>query len=49
MCPFSTYGGDVMSFVKFLDLAWPDEAISLLSVSIQDVQGFRDDPAQPEN
>jgi len=37
------YREDVLSFVKFLQLAWPGEATSLLSVSIQDVQGFRDD------
>ena len=36
------YREDVMSFVKFLEVAWPGEATSLLSVSIQDVQRFRD-------
>jgi integrase/recombinase XerC len=37
------YREDVMSFVKFLGLAWPGQATSLLSVSIKDVQRFRDD------
>ncbi len=37
------YREDVMSFVRFLKLAWPGEATSLLLVSIQDVQSFRDD------
>jgi site-specific recombinase XerD len=35
------YREDVMAFVKFLGLAWPDEATQLLRVSVQDVQGFR--------
>ena len=32
-----------MALVRFLGIAWPDEATSLLSVSIRDVQSFRDD------
>src|ERR1035438_8207450 len=36
------YREDVMTFVKFLGIAWPDQSISLLSVSIKDVQAFRD-------
>ena len=35
------YREDVMAFVKFMGLAWPDEAIELLHVSIKDVQAFR--------
>src|SRR5437879_8296330 len=32
-----------MAFVRFLNLAWPREATSLLSVSIKDVLAFRDE------
>lgn len=31
-----------MTFVKFLGVAWPAQSTSLLSVSIKDVQAFRD-------
>jgi len=31
------YRADVMSFVKFMEFAWPDEAIKLLTVKITDV------------
>src|SRR6266511_1270030 len=31
-----------MTFVKFMTMAWPEQATSLLSVSIKDVQAFRD-------
>lgn len=36
------YREDVLSFVRFLRLAWPAEASGLLRVSIRDVQAFRD-------
>ena len=36
------YREDVMGFVKFMGLAWPEQATSLLSVSIKDVLAFRD-------
>lgn len=36
------YREDVMTFVKFLGIAWPEQCTSLLSVSIKDVQAFRD-------
>jgi site-specific recombinase XerD len=36
------YREDIMSFVKFLEVSWPDQATSLLSVSIKDVLAFRD-------
>ncbi len=32
-----------MAFVKFLGIAWPQNAWELLRVSIQDVQAFRDE------
>jgi len=35
------YREDVMAFVKFLGLTWPDQAMELLRVSVQDVQRFR--------
>jgi site-specific recombinase XerD len=37
------YREDVMAFVKFMGIRWPDEAPELLRVSIKDVQVFRDD------
>jgi site-specific recombinase XerD len=37
-----SYRGGVMSFVRFLGLAWPGEATGLLTVSVADVQQFRD-------
>jgi hypothetical protein len=36
------YREDVMAFVKFMGMAWPEQATSLLSVSIKDVLAFRD-------
>lgn len=35
------YREDVMAFVKFMGLTWPNEATQLLRVSVQDVQRFR--------
>src|SRR5438067_1327084 len=37
------YREDVMAFVKFLGLGWPQQATILLSVSVRDVMAFRDD------
>jgi site-specific recombinase XerD len=37
------YREDVMAFVKFARIEWPDRAIDLLQVSIKDVQAFRDE------
>ena len=37
------YREDVMSFVRFMQISWPQEAMSLLSVSIKDVLAFRDE------
>src|ERR1700732_2099664 len=36
------YREDVMTFVKFLELTWPEQATALLSVSVKDVVAFRD-------
>ncbi len=36
------YREDVMSFIRFVGIAWPEQASSLLSASIIDVQAFRD-------
>ena len=36
------YREDVMAFVKFMGITWPEQATSLLSVSIKDVLAFRD-------
>jgi hypothetical protein len=36
------YRQDVLSFVEFLGLRWPDEAMRLLTVSVKEVQAFRD-------
>jgi len=36
------YREDVMAFVRFMGIAWPEQATALLSVSIKDVQAFRD-------
>src|SRR5947209_6958270 len=35
------YREDVMAFVKFMGLTWPDQAMELLRISVQDVQRFR--------
>jgi site-specific recombinase XerD len=37
------YREDVMSLVHFLEIAWPQESIRLLAVSIKDVLAFRDE------
>jgi site-specific recombinase XerD len=36
------YRGDVMAFVAFRGLTWPEDAAQLLRVSILDVQAFKD-------
>jgi len=36
------YREDVMSFVKFAGIDWPDQAIALYSVSVKDVLAFRE-------
>src|ERR1039458_10312341 len=36
------YREDIMAFVKFMGLTWPDQAIELLRVSIKDVLAFRE-------
>jgi hypothetical protein len=36
------YRGDVMAFVEFRSLAWPQDSSQLLRVSILDVQAFKD-------
>jgi len=36
------YREDVMTFVKFMGLAWPAEATALFSVSVKDVLAFRE-------
>ncbi|MCA1606429.1 MAG: site-specific integrase [Acidobacteria bacterium] len=36
------YREDVMSFVRFLGIEWPQGSIRLLTASIKDVQAFRD-------
>ena len=36
------YREDVMSFVKFMGIAWPDQATALFSVSVKDVLAFRE-------
>src|SRR5205814_2095238 len=36
------YREDVMSFVKFAGIGWPDQAIALYSVSVKDVLAFRE-------
>ena len=37
------YREDVMAFVKFQAIAWPEQATSLLRVSVSDVVAFRDE------
>jgi hypothetical protein len=41
------YREDVMAFVKFMGLIWPNHAVELLRVSVQEVQRFRGYPAKP--
>jgi site-specific recombinase XerD len=36
------YRRDVLSFIRFLGIKWPQRSFMLLSVSIRDVQAFRD-------
>jgi site-specific recombinase XerD len=36
------YRHDVMDFVRFLDLCWPEDAHELLRVTVKDVQRWRD-------
>ena len=36
------YRQDVMDFVKFLGVCWPEESTHLFTVSVADVLGFRD-------
>lgn len=36
------YREDVMSFVRFLEIEWPQQAVRLLAASVGDVQRFRD-------
>ena len=36
------YRGDVLAFVAFLGIRWPDESWRLLQVSVADTQRFRD-------
>jgi site-specific recombinase XerC len=36
------YRQDVMDFVEFLGLRWPDESTRLFTVSVAEVQAFRD-------
>jgi hypothetical protein len=36
------YREDFMTFVKFVGIRWPDDAWKLVTVSIKDVQAFRD-------
>jgi site-specific recombinase XerD len=37
------YREDVMAFVRFLEIAWPEKSWELLRVSVKDVQAFRDE------
>jgi site-specific recombinase XerD len=36
------YREDVMAFVRFMNLVWPEQSTELLRVSIKDVQAFRE-------
>src|ERR1039457_7354231 len=36
------YREDVMAFVRFMEIDWPDQATELLRVSVKDVVAFRD-------
>src|SRR3954465_2340252 len=36
------YRGDVLAFVEYLDLRWPEDATGLLTTSVTDVHDFRD-------
>ncbi len=37
------YREDVMSFVLFLEIEWPQQSVRLLQATIKDVQAFRDE------
>lgn len=37
------YRDDVMQFVRFLGITWPDEDFRILSASVKDVQAWRED------
>src|SRR5437868_11094291 len=37
------YREDVMSFVAFMQIEWPRDAIELLRISVKDVVAFRDE------
>ena len=37
------YRGDVLAFISFLELDWPDESALLFKVSVTDVLAFRDE------
>ena len=37
------YREDVMSFVRFMGIEWPDQATALFSVSVRDVLSFREE------
>ena len=37
------YREDIMSFVRFMEIAWPEEAGALFSVSVRDVLSFREE------
>ena len=36
------YREDVISFMKFVGIDWPDQATALFSVSVKDVLAFRE-------
>jgi site-specific recombinase XerD len=36
------YREDVMAFVRFMQIPWPEQCASFLTVSVQDVQAFRE-------
>jgi integrase/recombinase XerC len=36
------YREDVMAFVKFMGIVWPENSVSMLAVSVKDVMAFRD-------
>ncbi len=42
------YREDVMCFVRFMELEWPQRATELLTVSLGDVQAFRDEMVEQD-
>lgn len=36
------YREDIMSFVRFVGINWPEEATALFSISVKDVLAFRE-------